>query len=70
LVKLAGSEVEVMMLSMLETVLAAPMRTRGFGFLFGFGVVRFIVGIVVAVVLIWLLLKLCKLVDAYTKKLK
>jgi hypothetical protein len=55
---------------MLETVLATPMRTRAFGFFWGFGLVRLIIGIAVAVVLIWLLLKLSKLVDAYTKKLK
>ena len=46
------------------------MRSRAFGFLLGFGLVRLIVGIAVAVVLIWLLLKLGKLVEAYTKKLK
>ena len=63
-------EIEVIMLSMLETVLATPMRTRAFSFMWGFGIVRFILGIAIALVLIWLLLKLCKLVDAYTKKLK
>jgi hypothetical protein len=58
------------MLNMLETILATPMRSRAIGFLLGFGLVRLIVGIAVAVVLIWLLLKLGKLVEAYTKKLK
>jgi uncharacterized membrane protein YdbT with pleckstrin-like domain len=55
---------------MLETVLAAPTRSRAFGFLWGFGLIRLVIGIAVAVVFIWLLLKLIKLVDAYTKKLK
>jgi uncharacterized membrane protein YdbT with pleckstrin-like domain len=55
---------------MLETVLAAPMRSHGFGLFWGFGLIRLALGIVVAVVLIWLLLKLSKLVEAYTKKLK
>jgi uncharacterized membrane protein YdbT with pleckstrin-like domain len=55
---------------MLETILAAPMRTRGFGFFWGFGLVRLVIGVAVAVVFIWLLLKLIKLVEAYTKKLK
>jgi uncharacterized membrane protein YdbT with pleckstrin-like domain len=57
-------------LSMLETVLAAPMRSHGFGLFWGFGLIRLALGIVVAIVLIWLLLKLSKLVEAYTKKLK
>jgi len=61
---------EVIMLSVLETILATPMRSRAFGFMLGFGLVRLVVGIAVAVVVIWLLLKLCKLVEAYTKKLK
>jgi len=58
---------------MLETVLAAagtPMRSHGFGFFMGFGLIRLGIGIVVAIVLIWLLLKIGKLVEAYTKKLK
>jgi len=57
-------------LSMLETVLATPMRSHGFGLFWGFGLIRLVLGIAVAVALIWLLLKLCKLVEAYTKKLK
>jgi hypothetical protein len=36
----------------------------------GFGLVRLVLGVALAVVVIWLLLKLCKLVEAYTKKLK
>jgi hypothetical protein len=55
---------------MLETVLATPMRSHGFGLFWGFGLIRLVLGIAVAVALIWLLLKLCKLVEAYTKKLK
>ena len=55
---------------MLETILATPMRTRGVGFLWGLGLVRLVIGVVLAVVFIWLLLKLIKLVEAYTKKLK
>jgi hypothetical protein len=57
---------------MLETVLqtAAKHSHRGFGVLMGLGLIRLVVGIAVAVVLIWLLLKVVKLVEAYTKKLK
>ena len=58
------------MLGMLETILATPMRPRAFGFMWGFGLIRLIIGVAVAVVFIWLLLKLCKLVEAYTKKLQ
>jgi flagellar biogenesis protein FliO len=36
----------------------------------GFGLVRLIIGIVLVVVLIWLLVKVIKLVEAYTAKLK
>ena len=61
---------EVMLLDILEIVLAAPMRSRAFGFLLGFGLIRLIISIALAAVLIWLLLKIIKLVDAYTKKLK
>ncbi|MGA3298330.1 MAG: hypothetical protein ABSD41_12880 [Candidatus Bathyarchaeia archaeon] len=58
-------------MSMLETVLQTAARPpRAFGALMGLGLVRLVVGIAVAVVLIWLLLKLIKLVEAYTKKLK
>ncbi|MGA2785674.1 MAG: hypothetical protein ABSF09_13340 [Candidatus Bathyarchaeia archaeon] len=58
-------------MSMLETVLQTASRPpRAFGALMGLGLIRLIVGIAVAVVLIWLLLKLIKLVEAYTKKLK
>ena len=57
-------------MSMLETILATAARPRAFGFLWGFGLVRFVIGLVVVVVFIWLLLKVAKLVDAYTKKLK
>jgi hypothetical protein len=56
---------------MLETVLQATMkRSHVFGFLWGLGLIRLAIGVVVAIVLIWLLLKLGKLADAYTKKLK
>ena len=58
------------MLSMLETILATPMRTRAFSFFWGFGLIRLIIGVAIAIVVILLLLKLIKLVDAYTKKLK
>ena len=58
------------MLSMLETVLATPMRTRAFGFFWGFGLIRLVIGVAIAIVFIWLLLKLIKLIDVYTKKLK
>jgi hypothetical protein len=58
-------------MSIMETVLQTAARTpRAFGALMGLGLVRLVVGIAVAVVLIWLLLKLAKLVEAYTKKLK
>jgi len=62
----------VICLSMLETVLQVAKRPahHAFGVMMGLGLVRLVVGIVVAVVLIWLLLKLVKLVEAYTKKLK
>ena len=63
-------EIEVKQLSMLEAILVIPMRSRAYGFFWGFALIRLIVGIAVAVVLIWLLLKLSKLVEAYTKKLK
>ena len=57
---------------MLETVLQTAKRPahHAFGALMGLGLIRLVVGIAVAVVLIWLLLKLVKLVEAYTKKLK
>ena len=58
------------MLSMIETVLATANRAHGFGFFRVFGIVKLVLGIAVAVVLIWLLLKVIKLVEAYTKKLK
>ena len=58
------------MLSMLETILATPMRSHAFRFMWGFGLIRLIIGIAVVVAVIWLLLKLGKLVEAYTKKLK
>lgn len=58
------------MLSTFETVLAAPMRSRAFGFLWGFGLIKLVIAILVAGVVIWLLLKVGKLVEAYTKKLK
>ena len=51
-------------------VLATAGRPRGFGLFWGFGLIKLVIGIVVAVVFIWLLLKLIKLVEAYTKKLK
>lgn len=54
----------------LETILAFAARPRALGFLWGLGLIRLVIGVVVAVVLIWLLLKVGKLVDAYTKKLK
>ena len=57
-------------MSMLKTILAAPMRPGAFGFLWGFGLIRLVIGVVVAAVLIWLLLKVGKLIEAYTKKLK
>jgi len=56
---------------MLETVLqTAKQPHHTFGVLMGLGLVRLVVGIAVAVVLIYLLLKVIKLVEAYTKKLK
>jgi hypothetical protein len=55
---------------MLETILATTTRSRAVGFLWGFGLIRLVVGVAVALVFIWLLLKVGKLVDAYTKKLK
>ncbi|HKM51491.1 MAG TPA: hypothetical protein VJZ75_09975 [Candidatus Bathyarchaeia archaeon] len=58
-------------MNMLEIVLQTAKRPHhAFGVLMGLGLVRLVVGIVVAVVLIWLLLKVIKLVEAYTKKLK
>ncbi len=59
-------------MNMLETVLQIAKRPahHAFGVLMGLGAIRLVVGIAVAVVLIWLLLKLVKLVEAYTKKLK
>jgi ABC-type Na+ efflux pump permease subunit len=56
---------------MLEIVLQTAKRSHhAFGVLMGLGLVRLVVGIAVAVVLIWLLVKVIKLVEAYTKKLK
>jgi hypothetical protein len=37
---------------------------------FGFGLIRGIITAAVAIAFIWLLLKLAKLVDAYSEKLK
>jgi len=54
----------------LETILQVAARPRALGFLWGLGLIRLAIGVVVAVVLIWLLLKIGKLIDAYTKKLK
>ena len=57
-------------MSMLETVLRTASRPRVFSALMGFGLVRLIIGVVLVVVLIWLLVKVIKLVEAYTAKLK
>ena len=58
-------------MNMLEIVLQTAKRSHhAFGVLMGLGLVRLVVGIAVAVVLIWLLVKVIKLVEAYTKKLK
>lgn len=58
--------------TILQTTTRLPGKMMGHGFgLFGVvGIVRLVVGIAVAIVFIWLLLKLIKLVEAYTKKLK
>jgi hypothetical protein len=57
-------------MSMLETVLQTASRPRVYGALFGFGLIRLIVGVALTVVLIWPLVKVIKLVEAYTNKLK
>jgi len=55
---------------MLETVLQTASKPRVYGGLIGFGLIRLIIGVALAVVLIWLLVKVIKLVEAYTNKLK
>lgn len=57
-------------MSMLETVLRTASRPHVYRSLIGFGLVRLAIGVVLAVVLVWLLVKVIKLVEAYTAKLK
>ena len=57
-------------MSMLETVLRTASRPHVFSAMMGLGLVRLVIGVVLAVVFIWLLVKVIKLVEAYTSKLK
>lgn len=57
-------------MSMLETVLKTASRPQVYRSMIGFGLVRLAIGVVLAVVLILLLVKVIKLVDVYTKNLK
>jgi len=57
-------------MDMLETVLQTASKPRVYGGLIGFGLIRLIIGVALAVVLIWLLVKVIKLVEAHTNKLK
>jgi hypothetical protein len=63
-------EIERIWMGILETVLQTASQPRRYGTLMGFGLIRLIIGVALAVVLIWLLVKVIKLVEAYTKKLK